>query len=1263
MHSFAKSIIFATNIGQMSYRTEENQTYHTTNTYSKMKRIYKNFLMVVALALPSIVMAQYGNTPPLHVDGNQLKDPHGNTVVLHGVMDTPNPYFNSYRWGSSCTSSTITPCINYFNKLFTAMTDTASGAYCNLFRLHLDPCWTNDPSKSVTGEDDISAFSSTRLRTYLRSLYFRIAKNAINHGLYVIMRPPGVFPATVQVGDEYNEYLTTVWDIVSSNDSIKKYSGQISLELGNEPVTVLNADGEEDVNALHDFFQPIVDKIRANGFTGIIWVPGTGWQSNYANYAYVPIEGYNIGYAVHNYVGWYGADDTKTLADSTTYINTFHNSVPVVDTNPIVITEVDWSPEQEGTGHYNEHGEYVLSNYGTWATGSTSHWGNLYKALLDHFGNISMTLSGTACYLDIDEYINNGNVVPAFQGVEEACGETCFDWYKEYAQVNEPHPDFTRKYTSDTGMGTFVNPLINADFPDPDIILVGDTYYLATTTMHNFPGVTILKSKDLVNWEYCANPLLKISDEDPYNLANGKNAYAGGQWAPSLSYHNGKFIVNFIAFGHDGYDDGGDWILTATDPEGTWEMTKLEGFYYDSGFLFDDNRDHLHGLAADGTENGDGYLYVAAGIGNITVSQLNASTFKEIKSQQVLSVGNGLEGSHMYHIGDYYYIYATYGGTEGSQTIFRSTSPFGPYEEHDGRIFANQHIHQGGLVETQTGEWWTILFKDAGAIGRIPYLEPVTWADGWPTLGNSGTDVSKNGAKYKKPDVGNTYPKTYLPTNDTFTDPTLGLQWEWNHNPDDTAWSLLESPGNLRLHTASVTDSLNGARNMLTQRIFGYNPEGTASGSYTDSYGTISLDTYGMQDGDVAGLAIFQDPYAYIGVKVVNGKKYFVQYRSSYDTTSPVEVTGDEVTADRIYLRAVANFGTSKANFYYSYDNETWTKFGNEMDMRYTLKVFVGNRFGIFNYATRSLGGYVDIDWFSTEPVFTEDRYYGTGVLKTYTKEDLTLETLSIDADSYTITPGSTKTIGVTATYQSGLTANVAASCTYTVSNPNVITIVGGSIKGLLEGTSDVTATYTDINGATQSVSFSVTVSYFPLTADGINPSIYGTGSFNERTGALTTSQYGFGGWEYGAGIDLSGYNYIVVELRRGASCSPSFRLYDANNYWSTAYAVDMGTQKSITVDLHNMTKEDGTTCDPSHLYLIGFWSYGGSAIYIKNVYLSNDGTTPVGILDITTGSVVQKRDYYTPDGRRQSALQRGINIVRSTHADGTVTTEKVLMR
>lgn len=407
--------------------------------------------------------------PTLHVEGRWLVDKHGNQVVLHGVMDTPSNYFNGNRWEGSkargwwdhYNETGRVNCLNYFEKLFVGMEQ----AKCNVFRLHMDPAWTNDGSitatgftkntenktidptgQEVDGEADISHFSETLYRNWLPTLYLELAKKAMNHGLYVVVRPPGVCPHNLKVGDYYNQYLMLIWDIFSNNEYVKAHAGQISIELANEPVNVKNAQNQDDPNALHDFFQPIVDKIRANGFTGIIWVPGTGWQANYTSYAQYPITGNNIGYAVHDYNGWYGCDDKNLSASDVPAatqrkIEQFHNQVPVVDTNPVMITEIDWSPFKPGTGHYNEHGDWVESNYGTWATGRTSVWGSITKGVYEHFGNISMTLSGTGCLLDIDRLLAIGQVSPAFNGLEEACGKACMDWYAEYYKVNWPHAD------------------------------------------------------------------------------------------------------------------------------------------------------------------------------------------------------------------------------------------------------------------------------------------------------------------------------------------------------------------------------------------------------------------------------------------------------------------------------------------------------------------------------------------------------------------------------------------------------------------------------------------------------------------------------------------------------------------------------------------------------------------------------------------------------------------------------------------------------
>ncbi len=407
--------------------------------------------------------------PTLHVEGRWLVDKHGNQVVLHGVMDTPSNYFNGDRWEGSkargwwdhYNETGRVNCLNYFEKLFAGMEQ----AKCNVFRLHMDPAWTNDGSitatgftkntenktidptgQEVDGEADISHFSETLYRNWLPTLYLELAKKAMNHGLYVVVRPPGVCPHNLKVGDYYNQYLMLIWDIFSNNEYVKAHAGQISIELANEPVNVKNAQNQDDPKALHDFFQPIVDKIRANGFTGIIWVPGTGWQANYTSYAQYPITGNNIGYAVHDYNGWYGCDDKNLSASDVPAatqrkIEQFHNQVPVVDTNPVMITEIDWSPFKPGTGHYNEHGDWVESNYGTWATGRTSVWGSITKGVYEHFGNISMTLSGTGCLLDIDKSIATGQAVPAFDGLAEACGKACMDWYAAYYKVNWPHAD------------------------------------------------------------------------------------------------------------------------------------------------------------------------------------------------------------------------------------------------------------------------------------------------------------------------------------------------------------------------------------------------------------------------------------------------------------------------------------------------------------------------------------------------------------------------------------------------------------------------------------------------------------------------------------------------------------------------------------------------------------------------------------------------------------------------------------------------------
>lgn len=494
---------------------------------------------------------------------------------------------------------------------------------------------------------------------------------------------------------------------------------------------------------------------------------------------------------------------------------------------------------------------------------------------------------------------------------------------------------YCQKYSSDNGDGTYTNPVIYSDFPDPDVILVDSIYYMVTTTMFIFPGVTILKSYDLVNWEYCVNAVERMEYSKCYNL-DGCDRYSRGQWASSLKYWNGKFYIMFNTL-----DDGG-FICEAQNPEGPWQIRKLIRGFHDPGLFFDD----------------DGKIYVAHGYNNIYITELD-SNFAP-KSQDILvytgKIRPGLEGTHVYKLNGYYYLYCTYGGWDGFQVALRSKNIYGPYEEKIVlQDFGNlgTGIHQGALVPTVTGEWWTILMQDGGPFGRFVTLQPVTWVDDWPMVGVGGKGV----ITYRKPDVGKNYQIKTLPTSDEFNDTILGKQWGWNHNPDNSKWSLVENPGFLRLYTVKVVSNFKYARNTLTQRIFAY---------YTKTVPTVATAKFeisNMLNGDISGLAVFQDPYAYIGVKRKNNKFLLIMVNNGK------VIDSIEYNENTVYLRAIADYGKNVAHFNYSKDGVTFYRIGNNLEMKFNLSIFTGNKFCLFNYPTIQTGGFVDIDWFRVEPM------------------------------------------------------------------------------------------------------------------------------------------------------------------------------------------------------------------------------------------------------------------------------------------------------
>ena len=554
--------------------------------YNNLLFVMKNYLLktmlYIVLLFSSITASAWEGMamPQLHVEGRYFKDANGNIVNLHGFAQTYSPWFNE-----CCTiwnDYDVNTCLTYNQGLIDNILN--AGWKVNFLRLHMDPYWSNTPGIHTKGENDISAFDYDRFTKYFQSVFVPMAKYAISHGLYVVMRPPGVCPDSIAVGDAYQKYLIKVWNYVSA-DSYIKNNPNIMFELANEPVRIWSDGKQAGFKELSEYFQTITNTIRVN-CDNIVLVPGLGYQANYEGFADYPIKGENIGYAVHCYPGWYNSGSENTPDVNYQLFNDgWNNQIKTIsDLAPIIVTEMDWAPEK------------YKSSFGKGVTGTAggTGFGANFKKITDDCGNVSWLIFTTPDLLaKFKDDQGNGDT---FLTDNEACPWPAYHWYQDYANKQYPHADFTFKSCADNGDGTFTNPVMQADFPDPDVQKVGDTYYMVTTTMHNFPGCTLLKSKDLVNWEYCSNPLAKMSSNAEYNLEDGKNIYSKGAWANSLMYKNGKFYILFNAFGNG--DDAGGYLLSATDAEGPWTMTRLSRGYYDPGLMTDD----------------DGTTYVVCGI-------------------------------------------------------------------------------------------------------------------------------------------------------------------------------------------------------------------------------------------------------------------------------------------------------------------------------------------------------------------------------------------------------------------------------------------------------------------------------------------------------------------------------------------------------------------------------------------------------------------------------------------------------------------------
>ena len=521
-------------------------------------------------------------------------------------------------------------------------------------------------------------------------------------------------------------------------------------------------------------------------------------------------------------------------------------------------------------------------------------------------------------------------------------------------------------WTADNGNGTFTNPLFYDEFSDPDIIRVGDDYYLAGTTMHTVPGLVILHSKDLVNWEnisYCFDRF--DFQDDQFWLKNHKEIYGQGIWAPCIRYANGQFYI------YSNINGKGLQCYTSKDIHGPWTHHNMQGNIYDLSVLFDD----------------DGKIYAIHGYGEVKCTELKPDMSGPIESTERVIIPNGSavgEGHHMYKINGMYYLISTDYRPNGRTLCSRAKSIWGPYEncvitadetfgyhaapltQVQGRIVpdgtkfgipevdkdatACTNIHQGGIVQTQKGDWWALLMMDFHSIGRTVTLAPITWKDGWPMLGLEG-NLGRAPRTWIKPDIDvQVTPHAPYQRNENFDGAQLGRVWQWNHNPEENMWSL--NKGRLRLKTMPA-EQLMWARNSLTQRVIG--PESNV---------TVELYPKNMKDGDVAGLGNINVPCSWIGI-VCDGKSQILRcFEQAINDTIDVQLEKTE----KIWLRLVGHYDDNSAHYEYSLDGKEFKQMGREMPLSYQLISFQGSRAALFAFNVRgNNGGYAEFDNFIVE--------------------------------------------------------------------------------------------------------------------------------------------------------------------------------------------------------------------------------------------------------------------------------------------------------
>lgn len=506
-----------------------------------------------------------------------------------------------------------------------------------------------------------------------------------------------------------------------------------------------------------------------------------------------------------------------------------------------------------------------------------------------------------------------------------------------------PKPEALLGLWGDQGDGTFVNPILPGDYSDIDAIRAGDDYYAISSTLHLSPGMIILHSKDLVNWTLIGHAVNDVTQIGPEMNWDRMNRYGRGVWAGAIRYHHNKFWIYF------GAPDEGLFMTTAADPAGPWEplhkLGDLQGYNDTCPFWDDDGQGYLvttH-FARDPV-SGQSY--------NIHLIKMSADGKRLLMdSDRIIHQSRGSEASKLYKINGMYYHYYSEVKREGRVPMMnRSARLDGPWETRQiGHVNkqVDKEPNQGGFIQVPSGRWWFLTHQGSGDWeGRAMCLLPVTWVDGWPIIGEAGTDGIGNMVwRAEKPIPGR---RIRLPqTDDGFDGLRLGPQWEWNHQPRADKWSLAERPGFLRLHAFKplAADDLTTTGNICSQRVMR---------TKTNEV-TVKLELSGMANGQTAGLCLFAGAYSAVGVSQEDGIR-----RLRFNENRGL-IPGPTVDSDVIWFRSTWGID-GRSEYAYSTDGHSFTPFGKVWPL--TWGNYRGSRVGVFTYNNKGEAGFIDVDWF-----------------------------------------------------------------------------------------------------------------------------------------------------------------------------------------------------------------------------------------------------------------------------------------------------------